>query len=62
MDIDRIKSIFLLMEYDELTDAQHDLVISFEDQFNRRGSLSERQAEILEDIFEKAAGRVEWSR
>lgn len=27
---------------------------SFEEQFQRRGSLSERQIEILEDIFEKA--------
>jgi len=56
-DKDRITHIFKFMEYDELTDAQHDLVESFEEQFNRRGTLSDRQLEILEDIFEKAAER-----
>ena len=52
---DRIEHIFKFMEYGNLTDAQHDLVESFEAQFIRRGALSERQLEILEDIFEKAA-------
>lgn len=51
---ERIEHIFKFMEYDNLTDAQHDLIISFEKQFRQRGSLSERQVEILEDIFEKA--------
>ena len=54
--------MFKLMEYDELSEAQEKLVISFEEQFNNRGSLTARQFEILEDIFEKAAGKVEWSR
>ena len=51
---DRIEHIFKFMAYDNLTDAQHDLIVSFEEQFQRRGSLSERQFEILEDIFERA--------
>ena len=51
---ERIEHVFKFMEYDNLSDAQHDLVESFEEQFQRRGSLSERQVEILEDIFEKA--------
>lgn len=51
---DRIVHIFKFMAYDNLTDAQHDLIISFEKQFEHRGSLSERQVEILEDIFERA--------
>lgn len=55
---DRIKHIFKYMEYDALTDAQHDLVVSFEDQFNRTGSLSDRQEEILEDIFRQAAENI----
>jgi hypothetical protein len=59
---ERVKHILKFMEYDELTDAQHDLVVSFEEQFNRRGSLSEKQFDILEDIFDKAAAKVEWSR
>jgi hypothetical protein len=55
---DRIEHIFKFMEYDQLTDAQHSLVESFEEQFERRGSLSDRQVEILEDIFERAAERA----
>jgi hypothetical protein len=43
------------MEWDMLSDAQHDLIVSFEDQFNHKGSLSDRQIEILEDIFRRAA-------
>ena len=62
MDEDKIKMMFDLMEYDYLTDAQHDLVISFQEQFEKRGSLSDRQNEILEDIFKRAAESVEWSR
>jgi hypothetical protein len=57
-DNDRIEHIFKFMEYDELTDAQHSLVESFEEHFERRGSLSDRQVEILEDIFERAAERA----
>ena len=57
-DTDRIEHIFKFMEYDQLTDAQHSLVESFEEQFERRGSLSDRQVEILEDIFERAAERA----
>ena len=62
MDTDRIEMLFRLMEYDELSDSQEKLVISFEEQFNNRGHLSARQLEILEDIFDQAAGKVEWSR
>jgi hypothetical protein len=39
------------MEYDHISEAQHDLVISFEDQWKEKGSLSVRQIEVLEDIF-----------
>jgi len=57
-DNDRIEHIFKFLEYDQLTDAQHSLVESFEEQFERSGSLSDRQVEILEDIFERAAERA----
>jgi len=50
----RIEHIFKFMEWDNLTDAQHSLIESFEEQFERSGSLSERQIEILEDIFERS--------
>jgi len=62
MDNDKIQMMFNLMEYDYLTDAQHKLVVSFEEQFNSRGSLSEKQVEILQDIFDRASEKVEWSR
>ena len=59
---DRIKHIFKFMEYDYISDAQHSLIVSYEKQFNEKGWLSRRQMEILEDIFEKAAEKVEWSK
>ena len=55
MDLERINHIFQFMEYDELSEAQHDLICSFESQMGTRGWLSVRQVEILEDIFRKAA-------
>ena len=62
MDTDKTEMMFRLMEYDELSEAQHNLVESLEEQFNNRGHLTARQFEILEDIFDQAAGKVEWSR
>ena len=53
-----IEMMFQLMEYDYLSDKQHDLVVSFEKQFKRTGRLSERQHEILEDIFDNAASNL----
>jgi hypothetical protein len=55
---ERIEHIFRFMEYGELTDRQHELIISFEEQWKRYGRLSERQMEILEDIFKQAAERA----
>jgi hypothetical protein len=51
----RIDHIFKYMEWDYLTDAQHDLIISFQKQYNYKGYLSDDQFEILEDIFQKVA-------
>lgn len=62
MNTDKIKMMFKLMEYDYLSEAQLNLIVSFEKQFKKCGRLSERQQEILSDIFEQAAGKVEWSR
>lgn len=55
---DRIEHIFKFMEWDQLSNGQLDLIASFEIQFKDRGWLNERQVEILEDVFEKAAGRA----
>ena len=52
---DRIGHMLQFMEYDSITDRQHELVEKFEKQFKERGSLSDRQIEILEDIFKQAA-------
>lgn len=51
---DRITHILTFMEYDQLTDAQHSLVISLEEQFERKGTLSAKQMEVLESIFKYA--------
>ena len=52
---DRILHIIQFMEYDVLSDNEHDWVVKFEDKFNKYGSLSEREMEILEDIFKRAS-------
>ena len=57
MSSDKIEMMFQLMEYDYLTDEQHKLIVSFESQYNNRGLLSDRQFEILRDLFEKASSK-----
>lgn len=54
---ERIEHIFEFMEWDNLTDAEHDLLISFEGQFKEKDSLSDKQYEILESIFRRANAR-----
>jgi hypothetical protein len=54
---ERIEHIFKFMEYDVLKDNELDLVGSFESQWLSSGSLSDRQLEVLEDIFKQAAER-----
>lgn len=56
-DPDRIAHIFEFMEWDNITNAQHDLLISFQEQFERRRDLSDRQVEVLESIFREANAR-----
>jgi hypothetical protein len=52
---ERIKHIFQFINFDGLTEAQENLVISFEEQFLDRGMLSDNQMKILEDIYRRAA-------
>lgn len=54
---DRITHILQFMEYDRLTDAQHSLVVSLEEQYERKGTLSAKQMDLLESIFERANER-----
>jgi len=56
--VERIEHIFDFMEYGQLSDAQFNLVESFEQQFLERRRLSENQYQILEDIFKRAAERA----
>ena len=53
--IDRVDHIFLFMEYSEITDDQHSLVIKYEDYYKKNGYLTDRQMEVLESIFKQAA-------
>lgn len=38
---------------DEMSTREMELLISFEEQFKRKGGLSERQMTILEDIYKR---------
>jgi len=45
----------LTEEREELSESELNLIASFEEQFKRRGMLSERQMEVLEDIYDRHA-------
>ena len=45
------------MEWDRLTDRESDLLESFDKQFVQIGRLSDRQFEILNEIFDRANAR-----
>ena len=55
---ERFEHIIQFLEYDQLSDNEHDWVVKFEESFNRKGYLSEREMEILEDIFKRAAEKA----
>lgn len=50
----RIEHIFKYIDLEMLTDSQEQLIISFGAQWTQKRWLSERQIEILEDIFRRA--------
>lgn len=51
----RIEMMFKLMEYDNISDRQHDIIISLEESFINYGKLSEKQFDLLANIFKQAA-------
>ena len=53
MDSERIKMILKHLDFDLLTDWEEGFVISVEEQFKRKGNLSELQEEHLEEIWRK---------
>jgi len=54
---ERIEHIFRFMEYDNLTENEENLVIDYEQFFQRNGRLTENQYEVLEQIFKRASER-----
>lgn len=52
---ERITCCFTLMEYDNVSDRQHDILISLEEQYLKNRSLSDAQLALLESIFKQAA-------
>jgi uncharacterized membrane-anchored protein len=50
----RLFKIFNILAFCNLTHKQEDLVMSFENQFKKTGRLSERQTEIIEDIYDRS--------
>jgi len=65
--MNEIEKMFKWMEYDYITDNQHKLIESFEQQYTTKGNLSKKQFQILKSIFEQAASKyesewVEWSK
>lgn len=52
-----IRILFEYMEYDSLTDSELNLLISFEEQFKKKGILTEKQFEILQNIKRRAGER-----
>lgn len=54
---ERIECCFKLMEYDNLSEEQHNIIISLEEQYLKNNKLSEKQIELLESIFRRAAER-----
>jgi hypothetical protein len=51
---ERLSKIFKILELCSLSYKQEELVLSFQDQFRKNGTLSPRQTSILEDIYERA--------
>lgn len=45
----------LISEREQLTESELNLIASFEEQFRRKGTLSARQMEILEEIYKRRA-------
>ena len=50
-DIIKWQLRFIKDTADKLSESEMNLLISFEKQFNRCGKLSERQMQILEEIY-----------
>jgi len=62
---EQIKQAFDFIDYDNLSDAQYNLVLSFAEQWEKRGTLSERQCEALQSICRQSVAKEQkypWER
>lgn len=50
----RIKEIFKTLNLCSLSYRQEELIQSLEDQFNAKGTLSDKQVNLLMDIYERS--------
>lgn len=57
MNTAQIKQCFETIDYDMLSDEQHNLIVSFEEQFNHRGYLSKRQQGVLQSVYRQALAK-----
>ena len=53
MDENRLKMIIEVLDFNKLNDWEIDFLVSIEDQFLRRGLLSKKQEDKIEDMFRK---------
>ena len=53
MEKERFKMIIEMLDFDKLSDWEEEFLISVEEQFKTKNYLSERQEEIVEQIFRK---------
>jgi len=53
MDVNRLKFIIKALDFDRISNWEEDFLISIEEQFKRKGNLSEKQEEIAEQIFRR---------
>jgi len=54
---DRIDMMFKFMEYEKLSDWEDGFVVSIEEQYENRGTMTRAQYEKLEEVFKRAAER-----
>lgn len=52
-----VKRMFEILKLCSVSIKQEELLESFEEQFNERGTLSDRQLNILMDIYERAESK-----
>ena len=55
-DPKRITHVLAFMDYNNLSEKEEELIVSFKKQFEKKKSLSDEQVRILEEIYERHMG------